>query len=646
MHYYEVAPTQIIRLTSEVFTYSSEEVLSAGQIVTIEVGKKTIVGVVIRAVDKPSYETKPILSSIETIPLPPPLVQLALWMSAYYRSHLATTLQTILPRGIQKKRREKTALARNLSRDRTKNVLNNDQLSAYNAILSMANGSALLHGITGSGKTAIYIELAKHMLASGKSVIILVPEIALTSQVVDEFSQHFQNIILVHSKQTEAERHTSWRDALTSIEPRVVIGPRSALFSPLAHIGLIVIDEAHEPSFKQEQSPRYSALRAASILAQFHKAKVVLGTATPNIADYYLFEHSDRPIITLTKRARPDATTPHVTLVDMTKRTYFKRHRFLSDTLLQKIDQTLAEGNQILIFHNRRGSASTTLCENCGWSAICPRCFVPFTLHADLHRLECHICGTRERIPTSCPECGSTDILHKGIGTKLIESELKRLYPKHTIARFDGDNESGQSVEERYNELYKGEINIIIGTQVIAKGLDLPHLRTVGVIQADAGLSLPDYGSAERTFQLLAQVVGRVGRSHHSTAVVVQSYQPTHPAVTFGLAQNYTDFYTTALQKRQQGLFPPFTYLLKLTCIYKTEAAAIKNAQQLARELRSKLPSTVYTLGPTPAFYERQHDTYRWQLVLKSPHRKELVAALQFVPTTHWQSELDPMSLL
>jgi primosomal protein N' (replication factor Y) len=645
MHYYEVAPTQIIRANSGVFTYSSEDQLQPGQLVIVEVGKKSLIGVIIRAVAQPEYATKPVTALIPEPPLPDPLIQLALWMSAYYATHLATVLQTILPRGLQKTRRATPVSSREKLRDRTKNVLNEDQLRAVAAVQHMSPGSALLHGITGSGKTAVYMELAKQALGAGKSAIILVPEIALTSQVVDEFSQHFDDIILVHSRQTEAQRHKAWQEALNSTRPRLVIGPRSALFAPLTSIGLIVIDEAHEPSFKQEQSPRYSALRAASILAGHHKAKVVLGSATPSLADYYLFEQSDRPIISMNRRARRDTTAPDVTLVDMTKRTHFKRHRFLSDSLLARLEQTFAEGNQALIFHNRRGSASTTLCENCGWSAICPRCFVPFTLHADKHRLECHICGTGERVPTSCPECGSAEIIHKGIGTKLIESELRKLFPGKVIARFDGDNETGESVEERYKELYDGTIDLIIGTQVIAKGLDLPKLRTVGVIQADAGLSLPDYGSSERTFQLLAQVVGRVGRSHHPTSVIVQSYQPTHPAVVSGLAQDYAGFYETALTERKRGGFPPFSYLLKLTCVYKTEAAAIRNAQKLAAELRRQLPD-VQVLGPTPAFYERQRDTYRWQLVLKSPKRARLCAALEHLPPANWQFELDPVSLL
>jgi primosomal protein N' (replication factor Y) len=646
MHYYEVAPNQIIRATSASFTYASESPLPIGTLVVIEVGKKSLPGVILRSVAKPNYETKKISAIIETTPLPEQLVKLSEWLSTYYGTHLATVLQTLLPRGIQKTRRERKTIVRETLRERTTIVFTSEQNTAITTVEDMTPGTALLHGVTGSGKTHVYIELAKRTLARGQSIILLVPEIALTSQLVDEFSHHFSNTILTHSRQTEAERHAAWRDSLTSDTPRVAIGPRSALFLPLANVGLIIIDEAHEPSFKQEQSPRYSALRAASVLASYHKAKVVLGSATPAIADYYLAEQSGRPIIEMTTRARDNAVAPTVSLVDMTKRANFKQHRFLSDKLLAQLAETFASGNQALVFHNRRGSASTTLCENCAWSAMCTRCFIPLTLHADKHHLRCHVCGVIESVPTSCPECGAADIIHKGIGTKLIESELRKIFPDKIIARFDGDSESGESIEQKYKELYGGEIDLIIGTQVIAKGLDLPKLRSVGVIQADSGLSLPDYGSSERTFQLLAQVIGRVGRSHHPTTVIVQSYQPTHPAVIDGLAQNYTDFYQKTLVERQRSHFPPFTYLLKLTCIYKTEAAAVKNAQKLAQELRAKALPDVQILGPTPAFYERQHDTYRWQLTLKSPRRSNLVAILPHLPLTHWQYELDPISLL
>ncbi len=299
-----------------------------------------------------------------------------------------------------------------------------------------------------------------------------------------------------------------------------------------------------------------------------------------------------------------------------------------------------------MIFHNRRGSTSVTLCENCGWQAGCPRCFIPLTLHADHHELRCHICGLHSNVPTSCPECGHASIIHKGIGTKLIESELRKIFPKVRIARFDGDSLAEDTVEARYKELYDGSIQLIIGTQVIAKGLDLPRLHTVGIVQADAGLSLPDFSASERTFQLLAQAVGRVGRSQHETNVIVQSYQPSHPIVGFGLSQNYQGMYQRVLAERKRSNFPPYCYVLKLVCTYKTESTSIRNSQQLAATLRSNLPADVEVLGPTPAFYERSRDTYRWQLVLKSPRREHLLEALNHLPATHWQFELDPISLV
>jgi primosomal protein N' (replication factor Y) (superfamily II helicase) len=646
MHYYEVAPNQIVRTNSPSFTYHSDTMLRPGQLVLVEIGKKKLPGVILRSTKQPTYDTKAVAEVIEPRPLPLSLVNLALWMSDYYATHLGIVLQTVLPRGLQKQRRSPKKLPEQIvDRHRTKIVLNIHQQNAVRTITNATPGSILLHGVTGSGKTAIYIEVAKQTIKDGKSVLILVPEIALTSQLVADFSGHFDDISLTHSRQTESERHITWQKILGSPRPQVVIGPRSALFMPINNLGLIVIDEAHEPSFKQEQSPRYSALRAASILANEHGAKLIIGSATPLIADYYLANHSGRPVITMSESARTDAVKPTVEVVDMTKPVHFTKHRFLSNKLLAQIEKASSHNKQSLIFHNRRGSASTTLCEHCGWMAMCPRCALPLTLHIDKHHLRCHVCDLIERVPTHCPVCKHTDIIHKGIGTKLIESELKKLFPDKTIARFDGDALAGDSVEQRYGDLYRGTIDIIVGTQVVAKGLDLPQLRVVGVIQADAGLSLPDYSASERTFQLLAQVVGRVGRSHHPTTVVIQSYQPNHPSVVDGLGQNYEHFYQSTLEERRRSKFPPFTFLLKLICVYKTEISAVKNARLLADTLRKKYPD-VEILGPTPAFYERQNDTYRWQLVIKSPKRSLLVSITRELPPAHWQFELDPISLL
>ena len=629
MHYFEVSPNCIVRSDSEFFTYSFVEPLEVGQIVLIEVGKKQLVGVVLREVSKPTFATKQITSIIEGKPLPKPLVSLAEWISRYYITPLGLVWQTVLPSGLQKTHRSTAAQTHKPTRKRTNNVLNNEQSSAVETIKQYNNGTFLLHGITGSGKTEVYIDIIRDTLLQGKSCIVLVPEIALTSQLVAEFSNHFNNLVVTHSKMTPANRYKVWKQMLDTDDPFVILGARSAIFAPLKNLGVIIVDEIHEPSFKQDQNPKYSALRAATMLGRFHAAKVIFGSATPSVVDRYLAEEAKRPILTLTKPAREYTSPATVSLIDMRVRTNFKSHRFLSDILINKIDKTLENNNQSLIFHNRRGSANSTLCESCGWTANCPHCYLPLTLHSDKHTLRCHICNFDMNIPTSCPKCNNADIIHKGMGTKLIESEIKKLFPKATVARFDADNISSETLENRYQELYDNHVDIIIGTQVVAKGLDLPNLRTVGIIQADVGLSLPDYSAGERVFQLIAQTVGRVGRDKYHTDVVVQSFQPTHPSIVFGMNQDYESFYTKTLIERQKALFPPFKYLLKLTCTYKTEAGAIKNSQSFARLLSQKLGTKIRILGPAPSFYERSNGSFRWQLIIKSSKREYLIETLE-----------------
>lgn len=645
MNYYEVCPNKIVRLDSDTFTYCSKTPLLIGQIVMINIGRRQLIGVLIKKTVKPTYPTKEISAVIDKTPLPTNLVELALWLSKYYSTPLPLVLQTILTCGLQKTRRQQIEKIQIVKRDRTNIVFNEEQSNALNIISKRDYGTFLLQGVTGSGKTEVYIEIAKRSIKENRSVIVLVPEIALTSQLISEFSNHFDNLLVTHSKMTESARHVIWSEALHSDTPRIVIGPRSALFTPLRDIGVIIIDEAHEPSYKQEQSPKYSALRAATVLGRLYKAKIIFGSATPSIVDRYLADQSPNPVINLTKVAKQNSLPPFVTLVDMTKKDNFN-HRFISKQLIEQITKTLKIDKQILIFHNRRGSTNNTLCQDCGWVAECPKCFLPLTLHSDNHRLLCHICGFNTTVSTCCPNCKSAEIIHKGIGTKLIESELKKLFPNANIARFDADNSEAETVNKRYDDLYNGKIDIAIGTQVIAKGLDLPNLRTVGVIQADSGLNLPDFNAKERTFQLLAQVVGRVGRNEHKTQVIVQSYQINHPSIINGVKQDYDAFYKSALQERQKSLFPPFTHLLMLTCVYKSEATAIKNAKKMASELKNQINKQVQIFGPTPAFYERKAGAYRWQLILKSPKREYLIETLKFIPPTHWQSELDPTSLL
>lgn len=651
--YFEVAPLKIVRANSEVFTYASKEKLETGQIVQIPVGKKNMFGVVFKKVEKPDFETREILKIVEKTPIPKHLIELSKWMSQYYATPLSQVLSGILPAGLGKNRRssKKEKIKLTDEEESCSNFLyTNQQQNAINKLDKIHSGTVLLHGITGSGKTSIYINQTEKVLANQQSVIILVPEIALTSQLVLNFEKHFSNIKIIHSHQTEAERHKTWLKILNDPEPQVIIGARSALFAPVKNLGLIIIDECHEPSFKQDQTPKYSALRASSFLASNFNFKAIFGSATPLIEDYFLAELSEKnggnEIIKLTELAKKEAQPAKIELVDLTKKDS-KNHRFFSKKMLAEMERTLSENKQVLIYHNRRGSASITLCHNCGWMALCPNCFVPLTLHADKFQLSCHICGHKERPPISCPDCGEAEIIHKGIGTKAIEEEIRKLFPQKKVARFDADSDKNETVEKLYNEIRNGEIDIIIGTQVIAKGLDLPNLKTVCVVQADAGLALPDFTSSERNFQLISQVIGRVGRYSNESNVIIQTYQPEAPSIQFGLKQDYAGFYDFEIKNRQKQNYPPFVYLLKLTCVYKTEISAVRNSQKEACEIRKKFSKDIQIFGPTPAFYERIGETYRWQIVIKSKKRAPLLEiAHEFQVKPQWRVDLDPPGLI
>ena len=652
MNFYEVSPVGIIGKDFKVLTYGFPETLSVGMIVEIPVAQRKFVGVVMQKVVKPDFETKEILRVLYNQPLPSALLKLHSWLNSFYATHSGTVWQTMLPAGLNKNRRRNvvkiTTNAINRGVKRTNVVFNNEQLTAIDQLVKMKSGTAILHGITGSGKTEVYKALAMKAQTDGKSSIILVPEISLTAQLVDEFRVEFNNVILTHSGQTEAERARVWREVLVAEHPIVVIGPRSALFMPVKNLGLIVVDECHEPSYKQEKAPRYNALRVASILANETKSRLILGSATPLISDYHTAQKLGRPIIKMTKLARPDAKRPITKIVDLTKRDNFSSEsKIFSRQLLTAMKETLAAKKQILLFHNRRGSATTTLCEDCGWLANCPRCFLPLTLHTDQFKLRCHICGYHEKPPTKCPNCGNTDIIHRGIGTKRIEEEIRKIFPDKTIRRFDGDTTRGQAVQDVFAELRDGSTDIIIGTQTVAKGLDLPNLRLVGIVQADAGLVLPDFSAAERTFQLIAQATGRVGRVAADSLAIIQTFQPSAPAVQFGATQNYDGFFNHEIKNRARGYFPPFSHLLKLTCQYKTEKGAVIAAKRFADEIVAEIsPKTTKVLGPTPAFYERARDQYRWQIVVRATNRAELIQIAKKVPSAHWQTELDPSSLI
>lgn len=648
MFYYEVSMIGNVGKFREVLTYASSTEFTVGTLVSVPVGKKTSTAVVIREVDKPDFDCKEIAKAIMPTPLPESLIKLHDWMSTYYATSSGAVWQTFLPARLAVKPRKPLAITDEDKAVRTNIVFNKDQASAIAKIRGTKSGSTILHGITGSGKTAVYKQIAADAINAGRSVIVLVPEISLTAQLVQEFQRDFKRVIVTHSAMTAAERNATWRAVLTADKPVVIVGPRSALFLPVQNLGLIIVDEFHEPSYRQETSPRYNATTVAAKLAQLTSSRLLLGSATPSVGDYYLASLRHRPIIQMTHLAKPGAVRPTTKIIDLTKRDNFSSESHLfTKPLLAASRQALKDHRQVLYFHNRRGTAGLAMCENCGWIATCPNCFIPLTLHGDKFQLVCHLCGYTEKPPLSCPDCHEPKVVYKGIGTKRIEEEAKKLFPKAAIRRFDGDTAKGEAVQDLYDELKDGTVDIIIGTQTIAKGLDLPKLAVAGIIQADAGLAMPDFSASERTFQLVAQASGRVGRGSEATTAIIQSYRPDDPAVKFGALQDYASFYKAEIIKRQQGHFPPFAHLLKLTCTYKTERGATSASGRLASQLRQQYGDQIKLLGPAPSFYERLRGLYRWQIVIRASKRSILTAiATDVAKLPAWQIELDPGSLL
>ena len=686
--YYEVIPTTTFKksplFSDGLLTYSFDQNLAPGTIVSIPLGKKTAIGIIYQKTTAPTDQNfiiKSINKIVHPIPLPNHLLKSLAWLSFYYLNPVAKTANLFLPLGIEKNRRKKsstpatvdvtttnvttttttantnitsdattTTADTNITTDATtpKIPLNSAQKQALAELHKIKTHTKLLHGITGSGKTNIYLKLAQQVFNSNQSTILLVPEISLTPQLVGRFQEHFgTQVISLHSKLTEAERHLIWQriHEADSSAPFVVIGPRSALFSPLKNLGLIIIDEAHEPSFYQDTSPRYHALRLASFMAQTLKIDCLLGTATPRVEDYFLAQ-KNHAYVALSEKAKTITGQTKISLIDLKDRALFTKNRYFSDALLQDIENNLKQHKQTLLFHNRRGSAPLTLCEHCGYQVLCPNCLLPLILHSDSYQLICHTCGHHEPVPSTCPVCHHGSLIHKGFGTKLLESELKKLFKNARIARFDADNATADSLTQNFEAVKNGDIDIIIGTQTIAKGLDLPLLNTVGIVQADANLNLPDYAAEERTFQLITQVIGRVGRGHTDiNHVFLQTFQPEHPVILAARSLDYVKFADYLLKKRQLSHLPPFFYLLRISIVKKTEDLAIKKIVSLHRALK-KFPD-VYLSAPTPSFHEYTPSGYSWQIIVKAKKRDSLthlIESLDQYPEIRFA--IDPPSLI
>jgi primosomal protein N' (replication factor Y) len=525
------------------------------------------------------------------------------------------------------------------------------QSSLRNETTRTKHSVFLLHGVTASGKTEIYLQALAEAVKLGKRGIALVPEIALTPQTIERFSARFPGrVAILHSQLSLGEQFDEWQ-RIKNGEVDVVIGPRSALFAPQPNLGLIIIDEEHEWTYKQhEQSPRYHMRDAAIKLAELIGAVVVMGSATPSIETYYYAQRGDYRLLQLQERVVPkeNAPLPKVEIVDMREELKASNRSIFSRALTQAIEKILTNKEQAILFLNRRGSATTIQCRNCGFVIKCKRCDIPLTYHFDSDSLVCHRCNYKTKPLQICPNCFSRRIRYLGIGTEKLEEEVKSMFPQARLLRWDSDvTQRKHSHEDILNKFRNYEADILIGTQMVAKGLDLPLVTLVGVVIADTSLNLPDFRAGERTFQLLSQVAGRAGRGQSGGQVIVQTYNPKHYAIQAAARHDYKAFYEQEIKFRRQLKEPPFMQLASLTYVHINDNRCREEAKKMAKHVTEERDARgipdLSLIGPAPAFIHRLRGRYHWQIILRGSDLSSFLKNLSF--PQGWMIDIDPVGL-
>jgi len=519
-----------------------------------------------------------------------------------------------------------------------------EQQAAYDTIAQVVDAGEyatfLLKGVTSSGKTEVYLQIVDRVLRAGRDAIVLVPEIALTPQTVARFRSRFgDQVALFHSALALGERYDQWRRVYRG-DARIVIGPRSAVFAPVKNLGVVVVDEEHEPTYKQNDVPRYHARDVAIMRASRTGSVVILGSATPSLESLYNTQTGKYSLLELKTRIS-DRPLPKVIVVDMREEAKEAGTRVVvSYTLQEKMTERIKRGEQAIIFLNRRGHAPFVLCRECGAVPQCRECQVSMTYHLSTDMLHCHYCNARRPAPDKCGECGSKQLLFLGVGTQRAEQNLSTLFPEARIERMDLDTMLGKGAHQHILQRYeRGEIDILIGTQMIAKGLDFPDVTLVGVINADVSLSIPDFRAGERTFQLLTQVAGRAGRGSEAGEVVIQTYSKDHFSIRAAQRHDYDAFAERELEYRRQAEYPPFTHMVMITIEGKDEAMVARKSGEIGRAVRAELARTrstaVEVLGPAPAPMPKLRGLYRWHLTLLSKHTKRLHRAVRAAVAGH-----------
>lgn len=487
----------------------------------------------------------------------------------------------------------------------------------------------LLYGVTGSGKTEVYMDVIEKAINNGKSAIMLVPEIGLTPQIVGKFISRFGNVISVlHSKLSDSERYDEYRK-ITNGESKIVIGTRSAIFVPFTNIGVIIIDEEHTLSYKQDNNPRYSAINVAEWRSKYHNCPLVFGSATPSLESFAKAGNHVYKLLTLTERAG-GSVLPNVNIVDM-KKEVKKGNFILSDMLKNKIGEVLDRGEQAIILLNRRGYSSTISCKECGYVYKCPNCDITYTYHKSSNNLKCHYCGYSMVLPNKCSICGSDNLKDYGLGTEKLEETLNSLY-KARIVRMDVDTTSKKGQHQKIiDDFGEHKYDILIGTQMIAKGLDFPLVTLVGVVSIDSSLTSPDYRASENTFQLLSQVSGRAGRSESKGEVIIQTFNPDHYAITLAKNHDYIDFYKEEMKIRKMLKYSPYYYMVLVSITSKDYELGFKEANKIGSYIRNNISSDSIVLGPTMANMFKVNNIYHYQIIIKYRKDDSLMKVLKFI---------------
>jgi primosomal protein N' (replication factor Y) len=508
-------------------------------------------------------------------------------------------------------------------------ALNDEQTRVFARIRAVLDEGAeraaapkpfLLHGVTGSGKTEIYLQAIEQVLDRGQGAIMLVPEISLTPQTVERFKTRFaasrHEVAVLHSHLSEGERHDQWH-RIHSGQARIVIGARSAVFAPLERLGLIVVDEEHESTYKQEEAPRYHGRDLAVLRAHLEKCPVLLGSATPSLESAFNVRSGKYELLTIQNRV-DDKKLPFIRIVDMRMESK-KSGGVISSRLMTALEERLSRGEQSILFLNRRGFSTSLLCEKCGHVSQCRNCSVSLTFHRAAQRVVCHICGYIAVAPKNCPECRAGGIRHQGTGTERVEDTVKKLFPKAEVRRLDADvMQRKETFRETLSAFRTGKIDVLVGTQMIAKGLHFPNVTLVGIINADLGLHIPDFRAGERTVQLLTQVAGRAGRGDIEGEVVVQSFTPFHPAIQFARHHDFQGFLDQELDFRRQWQYPPFSHLVMIVVRSEHQGRAELSMQTLAKRLSEGMPDGVVLGEPAPAPLEKSHGQFRYHLMLRT----------------------------